>query len=160
MFAAQPPHPRPCPTVPSSLAAPPDCPEPIPDNLVHKTTDAFAVSRLGVIFQPGSPTPPCPPSPCRGGEGDVVPQARDRHTGFLSSELNGGLFFARLFHSPFQAGLSRRFHRPRLPPAKCSGRWQIFRRNRPKEHSNEYECSRANPYERCFGPRLRSCGRA
>ena len=39
----------------------------------------------------GSMTPPCPPSPCRGGEGGVTfpLSGQGRHTGTLMSELNG-----------------------------------------------------------------------
>jgi len=39
----------------------------------------------------GSPTPPCPPSPCQSGEGDIAfpLSVQGRHTGILISELNG-----------------------------------------------------------------------
>jgi len=39
----------------------------------------------------GSTTPPCPPSPCRGGEDDIAfpLSVQGRHTGLLISEFNG-----------------------------------------------------------------------
>jgi len=48
-------------------------------------------SRLEFRHMPGSTTPPCPDSPCHGGEPDIAfPfSGQDRHTGFRISELNG-----------------------------------------------------------------------